>query len=336
MQTRSNSGKYSMHKRENALEDWLLNTIKLKDFSLRPLAGDASFRRYYRLHCADSSMIIMDAPPEKEALESFIFVAEVLNQAQIHTPEIIAKNYEQGFLLLSDFGDQLLLNLLNDNTVNQYYLDSMNILLQMQNSISEPKLPAFDKAFMVHEMNLCSEWFLNQYLKLELTAAEHGLIDKTVVLLAQEVAQQPLTFIHRDYHSRNLMLIDQEGSPALGIIDFQDAMIGPVTYDLVSLLKDCYIAWPRERILEWLAYFHSKSPLVNHYSLAQFIRAFDFCGLQRHLKVLGVFCRLHLRDNKSGYLGDLPLTLKYVLECSEIYEELHPFYDFLQKRVNLP
>lgn len=335
MQTRGNSGKYSMHKRENALEDWLVNTIKLKDFSIHPLAGDASFRRYFRLHTAHSTMIVMDAPPEKEALDSFISIAEILAQAQIAVPKIIAANYEEGFLLLEDFGDKLLLHVLDNDHVHPYYTEAINSLFKMQSTIQANQLPAFNQEFMRKEMNLCPEWFFKQYLGLHLTEKEQQLIHNTIHLLATEVAKQPSIFIHRDYHSRNLMIINQD-THALGIIDFQDAMYGPLTYDLVSLLKDCYIAWPREKVLEWVSYFHAHSPYAQSYSLAEFIRAFDFCGLQRHLKVLGVFCRLHLRDNKSGYLADLPLTLNYVLECAEIYEELHPLFHFLQTRVYLP
>jgi aminoglycoside/choline kinase family phosphotransferase len=162
------------------------------------------------------------------------------------------------------------------------------------------------------------------------------LVTKTMEWIAKEVAKQPLTFIHRDYHSRNLLLIQSNQKRIMGVIDFQDAMRGPITYDLVSLLKDCYIYWPRSKSLEWLQFFYERCSIADHYSFSEFIRAFDLCGLQRHLKVLGVFCRLHLRDNKPGYLKDLPLTLKYVLECTEIYKELQPLYHFFQARIYLP
>lgn len=326
-----------MHERENALKEWLINTIKHKDFTLTPLAGDASFRRYFRLHFKGLTQIVMDAPPGKEDLEPFVHVAKTLAQAKVYTPEILAINKEQGFLLLSDFGDQLLLGKLQAETVNGYYHDAINTLFKIQEcSINDPKLPLFDKAFMVKEMNLCPEWFFKAYLSLDLAENEHLLVQKTMEWIATEVSHQPLTFIHRDYHSRNLMLINMQEESALGVIDFQDAMRGPLTYDLVSLLKDCYISWPREQVLEWVAFFHAHSELASSYSLAEFIRAFDLCGLQRHLKVLGIFSRLYLRDNKAGYLANLPLTLKYILECTEIYEDLHPFFHFLQKRVFLP
>ncbi|MCL9685161.1 aminoglycoside phosphotransferase family protein [Legionella maioricensis] len=326
-----------MHERENALKEWLIDTIKHKDFTLTALAGDASFRRYFRLNAKGSTQVIMDAPPEKEDIEPFVHVAKILAKANVCTPEILAINKEQGFLLLSDFGDQLLLDKLRAETVNSYYHEAINTLFKIQQcSSNDPKLPSFDRAFMLKEMNLCPEWFFKAYLSLNLAEDECLLVQKTMEWIATEVSNQPLTFIHRDYHSRNLMLINKQEEGVLGVIDFQDAMRGPLTYDLVSLLKDCYISWPREQVLEWVAFFHSRSDLARNYSLAEFIRAFDLCGLQRHLKVLGIFSRLYLRDNKAGYLANLPLTLKYVLECSEIYEDLHPFFHFLQKRVLLP
>lgn len=336
LQTQNNDGKYSMHERENALKEWLANIVGHKDFVLTPLAGDASFRRYFRIHSNGLTQIVMDAPPAKEDLEPFVHFAKTLAKAKVNTPEILAINMEQGFLLLSDFGDQLLLDQLKNETVNSYYQDAMRTLFKIQECpISDRMLLSFDKSFMLKEMSLCPEWFFKTYLSLDLAEEEIKLMHQTMEWITTEISHQPLTFIHRDYHSRNLMLINNQTEHAFGVIDFQDAMVGPLTYDLVSLLKDCYISWPREQVLEWVAFFHAHSALAKSYSLPEFIRAFDLCGIQRHLKVLGIFCRLYLRDNKPGYLSHLPLTLKYVLECSEIYEELHPFFNFLQKRIYL-
>lgn len=324
-----------MHERENALKEWLKHIIPNTDFILTPLTGDASFRRYFRIQYNGLSQIIMDAPPEKEALDSFIHITQVLTQAKVRTPIIIASNLEQGFLLLSDLGDLLLLKKLHADTVDFYYKKAIDTLLVLQKcSISDPNLPFFDKAFMIKEMNLCPEWFFKKYLSLELQTKEHLLVQHTMQWIADELANQPLVFIHRDYHSRNIMLL-QEEHDALAVIDFQDAMRGPLTYDLVSLLKDCYISWPRERLLTWVNYFYQHNTAAQKYSQDEFVRLFDLCGLQRHLKVLGVFCRLYLRDGKAGYLADLPLTLNYVLECTETYPELHPFFHFLQNRVCL-
>lgn len=326
-----------MHERENALKVWLESVFKQQNITLTPLAGDASFRRYFRITVNGLSHVVMDAPPGKEDLEPFIHIAQTLARHGVLTPEIIAVDKQQGFLLLGDFGDELLLTKLQPKTANDYYLQAIDTLFKIQACpIVDPKLPAFDQAFMLKEMSLCPEWFFGAYLNLQLSEAETQLIENTMHWIASEVAQQPVVFIHRDYHSRNLMLIDEQTNFSLGVIDFQDAMRGPLCYDLVSLLKDCYIAWPRKEVLAWADYFYQHSTLAQQYTPTEWIRAFDLCGLQRHLKVLGVFCRLYLRDNKSGYLKDLPLTLRYVLECSETYEELHPFYEFLQRRVFLP
>ncbi|STY30953.1 putative phosphotransferase [Legionella wadsworthii] len=325
-----------MHARENALKEWLNQTLNLNDFQLVPLAGDASFRRYFRLKYNGITRVVMDAPPEKEDLKPFIHIAKQLEKADVHTPKILEKNLEAGFLLLSDLGNQLLLNALSSETVNGYYEHAIKTLFKIQNCpIDAPLLAPFDKAHMLKEMNLCVEWFFKAFLALELNQNEYNLIQNTMEWVAEEVSLQPLTFIHRDYHSRNLMIVQNQTDCSLGVIDFQDAMRGPITYDLVSLLKDCYISWPRHKVLEWVTFYYHQSALTRDYSLTEFIRAFDLCGLQRHLKVLGIFCRLHLRDNKPGYIKDLPLTLKYVLECTETYAELHPFFQFLQMRVHL-
>lgn len=322
-----------MHERENALKEWLKQVIPYSNFNFTPLTGDASFRRYFRVQYQNITQIVMDAPPDKEDLKPFIHITKALTQVKVPTPALIAMDIEQGFLLLSDLGDVLLLNELNKNTVNGYYHQAINTLLDMQKCpIEDPQIPAFDKQFMLKEMNLCPEWFLKNYLTLELQVNEELLIQNTMNWLADEVVKQPIVFIHRDYHSRNIML---QQPKSLAVIDYQDAMRGPLTYDLVSLLKDCYISWPREQVLEWAIYFYENQALAKCYSKEEFIRAFDLCGLQRHLKVLGIFSRLYLRDGKSGYLANLPLTLRYVLECTEVYEELHPLFQFLQNRVYL-
>jgi aminoglycoside/choline kinase family phosphotransferase len=334
---RNKDREYSMLERENALKEWLNQIIPQKNLTITPLTGDASFRRYYRLQYNGISRIVMDAPPGKEDLQPFIDVAQLLTQFQVLTPEIMAKDITQGFLLLSDFGDQLLLDTLRADTADNYYKEAIDTLFKMQQCpANDPILPPFNKQFMLSEMQLCNEWFLSAYLSLQLSDKESLMIKDTMDWIATEVAQQPLTFIHRDYHSRNLMWVTQPGQMQLGVIDFQDAMCGPFTYDLVSLLKDCYISWPRERVLAWVNYFYTNMPQHHGYSQTDFIRAFDLCGLQRHLKVLGIFSRLHLRDGKRAYLDNLPLTLKYVLECTETYKELHPLYDMMQKRITLP
>lgn len=324
-----------MQTRENVLRTWIKSILGESAYKLHPLAGDASFRRYFRLEYQGLTRVIMDAPPEKESIESFVHIAKMLQTAGIHAPQLHAVSTEQGFILLDDFGDKLFGQALISADPEVYYRAALSTLLQMQNCPVD-HLPLFDIPFMLKEMALFQEWFLKGYLGLNLTSDEEKRIVDIQYSLAEQLAKQPQVFIHRDYHSRNLMIIGDSQPPCMGILDFQDAMLGPVSYDLVSILKDCYVSWPRERVLAWVRGFYSDNPRLASYTLEDFIEAFDLCGLQRHLKVLGIFSRLYLRDNKPAYLSDLPLTLKYVLDCTESYEALKPLHQFLQKRVRLP
>ncbi len=329
----SEGRKYIMQTRENALNKWLKNTLGETPFALRPLAGDASFRRYFRLQYEEKTRIVMDAPPDKESIAPFINVANQLSAVGIHTPAIHAVDLANGFLLLEDLGDRLLLSILSHDNANILYKEAINTLIKLQTCPAQTQLPLFNNAFMLKEISLFREWFLHAYLGLTLSTAEEELLGETFNWLTTQIATQPQIFIHRDYHSRNLIVLEQRQSFEIAVIDFQDAMKGPLTYDLVSLLKDCYVQWPREQVLLWLTQYYENQPLTQHYSFEDFIRAFDLCGLQRHLKVLGVFCRLHLRDNKPNYLRDLPLTLNYVTACLESYTELQPLHQFIEQKV---
>lgn len=324
-----------MHTRESALNEWLNHVYPHKEFSIMPLTGDASFRRYFRLDLSGNTRIVMDAPPEKEPIQPFIRIGKFLRNLGVHTPEIFAADEVNGFILLEDFGDQLLLKALSSTTVDSLYNSAMDVLLKIQrNSVNlNANLPIFDKPFMINQMALFQNWFLEQYLALELDNQDKLLIKQTLDFISDELLKQPYTFIHCDYHSRNLMLIATEGKTDLGIIDFQDAMYGPFTYDLVSLLKDCYVQWPRDKTLSWLDYFYNNLSIPHDWSFDTFIKGFDLCGLQRHLKVLGIFSRLYLRDNKAAYLNDLPLTLHYVLEGLQNVPELHAFRIFMMDKV---
>ena len=324
-----------MPTRQSTLNQWLEQILNHNHFTLSPLAGDASFRRYFRLHDGQTTYVVMDAPPDKENMTPFITIGNLLRNRGIHTPEIRAIEPEQGFLLLEDLGDRLLLQELTTTNANTLYTMAIDTLLQLQQAPTEaPLLPVFDSAFMRQELSLFRDWFLTAYLNLELNTSEEQCLHDTFAKLATEIMQQPQTFIHRDYHSRNIMLLGNSLPPdALGVIDFQDAMQGPFAYDLVSLLKDCYIQWPKAQLTTWLTYFHQHQTHHNNLSLAELTRAFDWCGLQRHLKVLGIFCRLSLRDNKPAYLPHLPLTYHYVETCLETYPEFLPFYKLLQRKV---
>lgn len=326
-----------MHTRQNELNKWLEHIFKNNSFTLSPLAGDASFRRYFRLQCGDLSYVVMDAPPEKESVAEFIEIGQKLAAIGIHTPAILTVEASLGFLLLEDLGDQLLLSVVSKENADHFYTAAMTTLLRLQQcSLDEFKRSEFNQAHMLQELSLFREWFLHAALGIELDATEISTLDTTFEWLTKEIAMQPQVLIHRDYHSRNLLIVGDKTPLDIAVIDFQDAMLGPLTYDLVSLLKDCYIQWPRDRVLHWLNYFYQKTTCSHLLSFEAFVRAFDLCGLQRHLKVLGIFCRLHLRDKKTAYLRDLPLTFHYVNACLESYPELQPLQNFIQKRVYVP
>lgn len=336
-----------MHHRQNALNKWLKLQLDSTSFTLSPLAGDASFRRYFRLYHSNKTQIVMDAPPEQETLQPFIVISALLREVGVHAPRVHAQDSTQGFAILDDFGDILLLNRLSVHTAEKLYETAIATLISMQNCHNSTlsALPRFDYSFIMTELTVFREWFLDHYLKLQLSVEEKNILDETFDWLAKEIIQQPQVFIHRDYHSRNIMLLDDELGRAvpkdqdniqLGIIDFQDAMQGPLTYDLVSLLKDCYIQWSQDQVIQWASRFYEKTSAIYQWSFSEFICAFNLCGLQRHLKVLGVFSRLHIRDKKSNYLQDLPLTLHYAMQCLESYKELESFYQFMKNRVCLP
>ncbi|MBN9231749.1 MAG: phosphotransferase [Legionella sp. 40-6] len=322
-----------MQNRENALKEWLKSTLEDLDFLLVPLAGDASFRRYFRAQSHYKTYVVMDAPPAQEDLVPFLYISKLFSNAQVRVPKIHAINLTDGFLLLEDLGDDLLLNFLTSETADAYYCQAFKELEKIQAiACNDEKIPLFNQNFMLQEMSHCRNWFLDQYLNLTLNTEEENLWEQSLNWIANEISQQPRCIIHRDFHSRNLMRLPS----GVGVIDFQDAMQGPFTYDLVSLLKDCYIQWPREQVRGWVEMFYHQSTLAQTVSLNEYLRAFDLCGLQRHLKVLGIFSRLNLRDGKPGYLKDLPRTLSYVLECTGLYSELQSLHFFFQNRVYLP
>lgn len=327
---------YNMQHRQSALSKWLQSVLPRQHYELVSLTGDASFRRYYRLHYNGISRIVMDAPPDKETMRPFLLVGDLLRQAGVRTPTVYACDEAQGFAMLDDFGDTLLLSQLTPDRADSLYRQALASLIVMQQCATASPgflLPSFDQSFMRQELGLFSTWFLDSYLKLELTSAEQTMLEQTFDWLMTEISRLPQVFIHRDYHSRNIMILE---SGELGIIDFQDAMRGPLTYDLVSLLKDCYVQWPCEQVRDWVHCFHAQSVIAQQLPFQDFFRAFELCGLQRHLKVLGVFSRLFIRDHKPGYLNDLPLTMHYTLAFLESCEELQPFYQFMQRRIQLP
>jgi len=305
-----------------------LQDTPYKHFTIEIASSDASFRRYFRLSHQGETLILMDSSLEKTSLKPFIEVTNLLQSVDSHAPNIMYEDCEQGFLILEDLGSDNLLDSLNQDNFKSLYKKCIDEIITMQ-QIDSTGLPLYDEPFLKLEMNLMQEWFLEKYLEQDLNDKEITIIDNTLDLIAKKVLSHPQgVFVHRDFHSRNIM----NCSP-LGIIDYQDAMNGSIVYDLVSLLKDLYIQLDPQDMNELALYFKEKKTL--QVSDEEFLEWFDYMGLQRHLKVLGIFARLYLRDNKDGYLKDLPLTLKYVLQVCKKYPELDELNKLLSK-VTLP
>jgi aminoglycoside/choline kinase family phosphotransferase len=312
------------------LEDWLHSIHKYELADIRPASADASFRRYFRVSDQNSgqTFIVMDAPPDKEDCQPFVHITSLLRSVDVNAPEIIAMDLDRGFLLLADLGDRQYLDHLDENTSNRLYTDALTALINMQRI--QDHLPAYDEQRLNDEMGLFEPWYLNRHLGIELDKQQKSVLENIFNLLIDSALQQPQVFVHRDYHSRNLMLVD-DNNP--GVIDYQDAVIGPITYDLVSLFKDCYIEWPRNWIETWLDEYLRLTSIDIPVERDRFVRWFDLMGVQRHLKVLGIFARLNYRDGKSQYLDDLPLTLKYVVDTCSQYQALSPLLELLEMTV---
>ena len=318
-----------MDQRLEQLKVWL-NDSGITYQDIAPASADASFRRYFRITNAESTYIIMDAPPEKEDCKPFIRIATILFDFGLNVPQILKQDLEQGFLLLNDLGTTVFLSELNNNTVDDMYTSAMNSLLQVQKN-QTPDLPAYDETLLSNELALFPEWYLQKHLGITLNTQQTEILNHSFELLIKNALAQPQVCVHRDYHSRNLM-VNKDKPDYPGVIDFQDAVIGAVTYDLVSLLKDCYISWPREKIEEWVKYFYSEaesSGIISDVSFDEFLRWFDLMGLQRHLKVAGIFSRLYHRDGKDGYLNDIPLTMDYIYDVLKRYPEFKPLQKLL-------
>jgi aminoglycoside/choline kinase family phosphotransferase len=323
------------------LTRWVLDDLGFTGSRIEPASADASFRRYFRVTRDSETYIVMDAPPDKENVGPFVTVARLLAGIGLNVPIVLARYEAAGFLLLTDLGSRAYLDVLRERRmpqVDRLYDDALAALVTMQSAQGHAaaglrELPRYDRALLLREMELMPEWFLRKHLGWTLTPSESALLERLFDALAGAALAQPAAFVHRDYHSRNLLLADANNP---GILDFQDAVIGPVTYDAVSLLKDCYIAWPTQRVHDWLGRYRERllaAGVAAGRDLAQFVRWFDLMGLQRHIKVLGIFARLFHRDGKAGYLHDLPLVFDYARKAAELYPETAPFARFLADRI---
>ena len=318
------------------LTRWVFDDLGFAGSRIAPASADASFRRYFRVTRGEDTYIVMDAPPEKESLGPFLSVAKILLGIGLNVPVVLAKDPKRGLLLLSDLGTrQYLDELVTDEAADRLYADALGALCTMQTAGNRTvrDLPRYSRDLLVREMELMPEWFLQRHLGLQISAAERGMLNRLFETLAQSALAQPATFVHRDYHSRNLLVTPADNP---GILDFQDAVWGPVTYDLVSLLKDCYVAWPAPRVSAWALQYREQL-LAKGFPAAlpeaEFMRGFDLVGLQRHIKVLGIFSRLHYRDGKVQYLKDLPRVLCYTRDAAANYAETAEFAGFIAARV---
>ena len=309
--------------RLDALREWLRTLPaghRLAPASARPASNDASFRRYFRIDAGSGSLIVMDAPPPMEDCRPFVHAARVLGEAGMNVPRVIEADLDRGFLLLTDFGDRTYLDALDDGTADALYADASRALIALQVASREGVFPAYDRELLLRELMLYPDWYVTRHKGVTLNDTDRELLHRSFETLLANNLGQPRVLVHRDYHSRNLMRLDGEGNP--GVLDFQDAVYGALTYDLVSLLRDAYVGWPEERVIDWAVRHWErarKARLPVQQDFSEFYRDFEWMGLQRHLKVLGIFARLCHRDGKRRYLDDLPLVLDYVVKTASRY-----------------
>jgi hypothetical protein len=316
--------------RRASLERWVGAQLGGARCSLEPASADASFRSYLRARLADgSTRIVMDAPPDKEDCRPFVHVARLLRAAGVNAPEVLGEDLAQGFLLLTDLGTRTYLDELDAGSAPRLFADATDALVRWQLATREGELPPYDEALLRREMNLFPEWYVERHLRKTLSPGEKDILENTFRTLVQSALAQPRVYVHRDYMPRNLMISD----PNPGVIDFQDAVFGPIAYDVVSLYRDAFVSWPEEQVLDWVVRYWEKArkaKLPVHADFADFWQAFELMGLQRHLKVLGIFARIHYRDGKPKYLADTPRFIGYALSVARRYGQLAPLARLLE------
>lgn len=309
--------------RVQALQNWAAAQLGQEAIGIAPASSDASFRRYFRATAKGRDYIVMDAPPAYEDCRPFLAVARLFGDAGVHVPEVLGQDLEQGFLLLTDLGDTPYLAALNDSTARELYLAANEALLRIQQASRPGVLPEYDRALLGRELGLFPEWYVGKHLGVELTAQQKSLLDTAFERLLANNLAQPRVYVHRDWHSRNLMVAE----PNPGILDFQDAVYGPITYDLASIYRDAYIEWDEERQIDWVIRYWEKARAAGlpvRPDFGDFWRDFEWMGAQRQIKVLGIFARLYHRDGKDGYLKDMPRVMRYLRKTCERYDELKP------------
>lgn len=311
------------------LTEWLRAQSLRASFSIEPASADASFRRYFRATFEDgSTRIVMDAPPEHEDCRPFLHVARLFEEAGAHVPHVYAQDLAQGFLLLSDLGSTTYLHALNADTARDLYGAATDALVAIQRASKANELPPYDEALLRRELDLFPEWYVRRHLGVTLDEKQNAALEGVFRNILANNLAQPRVYVHRDYHSRNLMVTE----PNPGILDFQDAVYGPITYDLASLFKDAYIHWDEEYVMDWLVRYWEKARkagLPVHADFGEFYRDYEWMGVQRHIKVLGIFARLYHRDGKEGYLKDMPLVMDYLRRACERYSDLKPLLRLL-------
>lgn len=317
-----------MHDRQNPARRWLVDVIGPGPMEVTPASGDASFRRYFRIRRGERSWILMDAPPDREDCRPFAQVGGLLEAAGVNVPRVEHMDLERGFMLLGDLGSTCYLDVLDETNADSLYGDAMETLLAIQEGVPAHSVPPYDRTLLESEMRLFPDWFLDRHLGMPADAARRRVLDRCFDLLCESALEQPRVFVHRDYHSRNLMLTPTRNP---GVLDFQDAVCGAISYDLVSLLRDVYVRWPEARVDGWVASYHERATRrgLLEVPLSSFRRWFDLMGVQRHLKVAGIFARLYHRDGKPAYLRDIPLTLDYLRTACTRYPELGPLLTLL-------
>ena len=315
------------------LEQWLARRYRAGSFHLTPASADASFRRYYRVHLAEGplpSVIAMDAPPDREDCRPFIHVAALLEEAGLNAPRILAQDLEHGFLLLTDLGSTTYLGALDESNADTLFTDAIDALIKWQLATRPGELPPYDETLLRRELELFPDWYVARHLGLKLAEGQRRALESVFRLILDSNLAQPRVYVHRDYMPRNLMVSD----PNPGILDFQDAVIGPISYDVASLFRDAFVSWPEERVLDWTVRYWEKARragLPVDPDFGTFYRDLEWMGLQRHLKVLGIFARLQYRDGKPDYLGDTPRFVGYVRGVCARYAALTPLARLLDE-----